>query len=270
VDIPPGGPIGGQNLPVTVAGRIAANRSRIEIELSRSSKARLLSPAVLTLHRVMAPRLQANAWGRILDVGCGVMPFRRLVEPFVTSYHAFDIEARVPNLDFLADVQSGLPLVSDSYDLILCSQVLEHVPEPAKAIAEMARVLRPRGILLLSAPFLARLHDEPFDFYRFSRHALTLLLEQHGFEEAEVVPAGSIFSFLGHQVSSVIVPSTWNIPLLRHVTFWLNALLVTLPCSMLDLIMPGRDRLPLNYVVVARLGERRRQQTSPPQPRARA
>ncbi|MGH2662613.1 MAG: class I SAM-dependent methyltransferase [Actinomycetota bacterium] len=229
----------------------------MEIDVGGSWKARLLSPATLALHQAMVPRLRRQASGRLLDVGCGVMPFRRYVDRLVSTYHASDREARVPDLDFLSDVQSRLPIRPNTYDLVLCSQVLEHVPDPSKAIAEMARVLRPSGVLVLSAPHLSRLHEEPFDYYRFTRHALVSLLEHHGFEELEIVPAGSLFSFLGHQLSSILVSSSWRVPILRQVVFWLNALLVTFPCNALDSVLPGRRRLPLNYVVIARRGRGR-------------
>jgi hypothetical protein len=81
---------------------------------------------------------------------------------------------------------------------------------------------------------------------------LQFLLEQGGFSVVEIVATGSLFSFLGHQFSTVLVGSTWHIPFLGRMVFLLNVGLCTIPCYALDkLLLPISGKFPLGYVVVA-------------------
>jgi ubiquinone/menaquinone biosynthesis C-methylase UbiE len=71
-------------------------------------------------------------------------------------------------------------------DAVLSTQVLEHVADPLSVLAEFFRVLKPDGRLWLTAPFVWYLHEEPYDYYRFTSHGLRFLLERAGFIEIEV------------------------------------------------------------------------------------
>jgi SAM-dependent methyltransferase len=231
--------------------RIRRNRDRLEVELRDSWRRKYFSPAILSLHSRLVPRLRTVASGALLDVGSGTMPFRSSVTGLVEEYHSLDIERRVPDVDFVADIRDMRSVGSGNYDVVLCSQVLEHVAEPGKAIEEIMRILRPGGRLVLTVPFLSRLHEEPFDYFRFTEYGLRVLLEASGFQVVEVLPTGSLLSFVGHQVSMIVVCGTWDRPLLRDVAFWLNAFLIVLPCYWLDRLLGIERKVPLNYVAVA-------------------
>jgi SAM-dependent methyltransferase len=83
-------------------------------------------------------------------------------------------------------------------------QVLEHTPQPRRLIAEMARVLKDDGLLILAAPFSFRLHEEPNDFFRYSPHGLRAMCEQSGLVVDHVEQVGSLWSLLGHKVNSYL------------------------------------------------------------------
>lgn len=234
-----------------MSSRLRRNRATLDLELRGSWKRRYFSPAVLSLSNALVPRLRAAASGTLLDVGAGTMPFRGDVVDLVTEYRSLDLERRAPDVDFVADVRAMEPVGSDSFDVVLCSQVLEHVDQPAVALAEMYRVLRPGGRLVLTVPFLSRLHEEPFDYFRYTRYGLVALLEGSGFQVREVAPAGSFLCFVGHQVSTLLVCGTWHVPVLRQVAFWVNLLVVVLPCTWLDRVLGTTRKVPLNYVAVA-------------------
>lgn len=70
----------------------------------------------------------------------------------------------------------------DHFDRVICNQVLEHVPEPEKAIAELHRVLKPGGRVFLSAPLFYAEHQKPYDFFRYTQFALRRIFEEVGFE----------------------------------------------------------------------------------------
>jgi SAM-dependent methyltransferase len=232
--------------------RIRENRSRMELDLRESWMRKYLSPALLGLYRSLVPRLRAHARGRLLDAGCGTMPFREFLQAHVTAYHSLDIEKRVADVDFVADLQDMSSVSSESYETVLCTEVLEHVAHPDRLITEIWRVLQPGGILILSVPYLSRLHEEPHDYYRFTKYGLESVLTDHGFSVVEIVVTGSIFSFLGHQLSTAILSSLWHVPVINKATFFISAVMCTLPCYGLDKLTRLSDKFPLGYVVVAK------------------
>ena len=235
-----------------VSNLMRRNRARMEVELRDSWKRAYLSPAISSLTRALVPRLRAVAHGRFLDVGSGTMPFRAEVAGLVDEYRSLDVQERVGGVDFIADVMDMAPVDSGSFDVVLCSQVLEHVNDPARALAEIHRVLAPGGRLVLTVPFLSRLHEVPHDYFRYTEFGLRHLLAGAGSRVESVDAAGSLASFTGHQVSTVLLCSTWGVPVLRDVVFWLNLAFVVLPCAWIDRAVALRRQVPLNYVVVAR------------------
>lgn len=81
-----------------------------------------------------------------------------------------------------------LPISDLSVDTVFSSQVLEHVTEPWRMVTEMARILKPDGYFILTAPHIWGLHEVPHDYYRFTPHGLQFLVERAGLEMIEVVP----------------------------------------------------------------------------------
>ena len=84
--------------------------------------------------------------------------------------------------DVTADLQE-LPIDDASFDFVLCTEVLEHVIDPARACAEVRRILRREGGTLVTVPFVGELHEEPHDYRRFSSHGIERLLAEAGFEQ---------------------------------------------------------------------------------------
>ena len=233
-------------------GRIERNRHAIELDLRYKQEAKYFSPAVYCGYEISLPIVLAHAGGDLLDIGAGHVPFRPHLEKQVTVYHTLDREKRVEEIDFVSDAQDMSGLISSCrYDTVLLLDVLEHVPDPSSVLSEINRILRPGGKLILSVPHLSRLHEEPYDFYRYTKHGLTHLLEMASFRHIVVEPCGGIFCFLGHQISTLVVGSTWHVPVIKHVVFSLNKWLITKPAFWLDTITDRNKLFALGYVVVA-------------------
>ncbi len=135
---------------------------------------------------------------RILDSGAGQCPYRRFFQgkkyvsiDFALGEKTWDYT----HLDVIGSVDS-LPFVSNSFDAVLSTQVLEHVPEPGCIISEMYRILRPGGRVYLSAPQGFGEHQQPFDFFRFTQFGLRYLLEKNGFRIVTIQPRGGYFTFM--------------------------------------------------------------------------
>jgi SAM-dependent methyltransferase len=87
---------------------------------------------------------------------------------------------------------------------VLSTQTLEHVEQPQRAVAEMARVLRPGGHLILSAPQTWRVHEQPYDFFRYTRFGLRHLLTSSGLDVLSVVPQGGVWHTVGQIVNNAV------------------------------------------------------------------
>lgn len=156
-------------------------------------------------------KLAPLARGRLLDVGCGDKPYEYLFRPYVLEY--IGVEREITFTATSASVRSEgviryegdrLPFDDASFDTVLCVQVLEHTPDPQALMMELARVLHPEGILILSAPFSFRLHEEPYDFFRYSPHGLGVLCAKAGLLVEGLHPQGSLWSLLGHKLNSYL------------------------------------------------------------------
>jgi SAM-dependent methyltransferase len=131
--------------------------------------------------------------GRLLDLGCGQAPFYGMYRQFVSDSILCDWENSYhsnPHLDVICDLTQTLPFGDNEFDSVLLSDVLEHIPNPGKLIGEIGRILRPGGVLLMNVPFIYPLHEEPYDYYRYTSHALRRLMEDSGLEVLHLDPLG--------------------------------------------------------------------------------
>ncbi|HLF24924.1 MAG TPA: class I SAM-dependent methyltransferase [Anaerolineae bacterium] len=231
---------------------VALNRRKIERDLRDSPRRRYFSAILLGQYRVTVPLIQKYATGALIDLGCGVMPYRSFIEDHVSRYDSLDPRPQLPGITYQADIQAMAQILDATYDSAICLEVLEHVPEPFKAMAEIYRILKPGGILIVSVPHLSRLHEEPYDFFRFTRYGLMSLFQTAGFEVVQIVLRGGLFSFLSHQVSTITLGLTWSIPLVRTVVFFLNEWLCVRPSYFLDAHLDRSGIFALGYTCVVR------------------
>ena len=227
---------------------------RRELDLSSSSarERKFLSPAFYGQFLRVEDAFIRFLNGSVLDLGCGVMPYRELVPDRVTRYDGLDIAPMGGTVALIGDIQDLSMIRGNSYDSVVCLEVLEHVPEPNEAVAEIARILRHDGILILSVPHLSRLHEIPYDYYRYTEYGLRHLLEKHNLMVVELHDRGGLLTFLGHQVATIIIALFWRHPRLWEIARWVNRWLITLPAYNLDQIGPQRKLFPTGYLVVAR------------------
>jgi SAM-dependent methyltransferase len=128
-------------------------------------------------------QLKSKKTLRILNIGSGG-PIQGIIESsFSEKITNIDIDS-FRNPDFVMDV-TKLEFENNSFDLVVMMEVLEHVKEPHIAISEIYRVLAHNGKLILSTPFILGIHDEPHDFYRFTKYGLEYLLNDFNIEIEE-------------------------------------------------------------------------------------
>jgi ubiquinone/menaquinone biosynthesis C-methylase UbiE len=132
---------------------------------------------------------------RVLDAGAGEGAYRRFFDH--CRYEAADLavgeqEWNYGNLDYVAPLHD-LPIENETFDAVLCTQVLEHLELPRESVRELYRVLKPGGKLFLTAPMAHPLHQEPYDFFRYTSHGLRSICADAGFTEIEIEPFGGLF-----------------------------------------------------------------------------
>lgn len=153
----------------------------------------------------MAASVPAGA--RVLDVGAGEARYRSLFEH--CEYKTQDFGQYGGNtsgllaegwhyapLDYVCDA-ADIPVPDASFDVVLCTEVLEHVPEPIRVVREIARILRPGGRAFVSAPLGSGLHQEPYHFYGgFTPHFYRKFFTEAGCNIVSIEPNGRFFRLL--------------------------------------------------------------------------
>jgi len=134
---------------------------------------------------------------RLLDVAAGFSRYRDACDHLV--YESHDSCQLPPDITkyaehtYVSDV-CAIPALDSSYDVILCTEALEHFPDPSAALREMGRLCKPAGLLILTAPLGSGLHQEPYHFYGgFTPHWYHRFLEECGFVVETCQPAGGFF-----------------------------------------------------------------------------
>jgi SAM-dependent methyltransferase len=138
--------------------------------------------------------------GKLIDIGSGNKPYMNYFRH--VEYIGVDIANE--GADIIANAKL-LPIESDSIDVVLCNQLIEHDPEPHKIVAEIHRILKEGGALILSAPQMGRLHGEPNDYYRYTKWGLKCLLERNGMKIEIIESHGGIFRALGSHLNLFII-----------------------------------------------------------------
>ena len=140
------------------------------------------------LHEFLTRAGQAVEPGQlVLDAGAGRAQYQRLFAH--ASYETADFLAvkgkTYTEPDYVCDLVD-IPVADARFDHVICTQVLEHLPDPGRVLAELQRVLKPGGTLWLTAPLFYAEHEKPYDFFRYTRYGLRHLLEGAGFEVVEI------------------------------------------------------------------------------------
>ena len=216
---------------------------------------------LLTIYRFLVLPL-SSCRGRVLDVGAGEAPWRDLL-PVDVEYIGVDADL---SGEFGMRRQSSityydgkrLPYDDGSFDYVLCTEVLEHVSDPVAFLADLKRVLRQEGTLILTVPWSARLHHLPYDYSRFTRFGLIALLEAVGFSVVNIEERGNDIAVIANKLLVLIIRLLRPRRLRDYVWTWVPAAML-LPVTVVFLgsahvallLRAGSKEDPLGYGVIA-------------------
>jgi len=183
----------------------------------------------------------------LLDIGAGKSPYKEFAQQLGYDYRSHDFSSYVPSSDspglqnpswdypehdFVMDI---LDLPSDiKADLILCTEVLEHVPDPVRAFQKMVSLLKPGGILVITVPFLSLMHQAPYWFqaglspFWFSHHSTIA-----GMEVVDLTVYGDYSDLMSQEIGRLLTFKR-RIPGLGRLGRISKALRTFLPQSVLE------------------------------------
>lgn len=191
--------------------------------------------------------------GKLLDFGCGRKPYEHLFN--VCEYIGVDVEEsghdhKSSKVDVYYDGKH-LPFEDESFDSLFCTEVLEHLFDPDESLAEMYRVLKFNGRLLLTVPFAWNEHEVPYDFARYTSFGIIHLLEKHGFTIIEEKKSGNFIR---------VIWQLWSLYIFElfkrfNKTGYILSLIFIAPLNLLGVIilplMPVNNSLFFNNIVLA-------------------
>jgi ubiquinone/menaquinone biosynthesis C-methylase UbiE len=192
------------------------------------------------------------AGARVLDAGAGEGNYKHHFSK--QRYCGLDLgvgdrQWDYTRLDVVGDL-ARLPFDAGTFDAAINIVTLEHVTDPARVLCELARVLKPGGRLLLIAPLQWEEHQQPHDYFRYTRYGLEFLLKQAGFAEIAIEPVGGFFRLLSRRLFNALQFFPGPLMLVTAIFFVPPALILPL----LDGI-DGRRSFTLGYICSAKKRE---------------
>lgn len=143
---------------------------------------------------------------KVLDLGAGSCPYRKYFDH--CEYHTQDFtklnsdqlrDSGYGQIDYVCDA-SSIPVENGTFDVVLSTEMLEHVPEPIEVLREISRILKPGGKLLLTAPLGSGIHQEPHHYYGgYTPYFFEKNLKEFRFTTVKIIPNKGFFGFYSQE-----------------------------------------------------------------------
>lgn len=204
---------------------------------------------------------QQYATGQLLDIGCGNKPYEILFSEKVSRYTGCDIVQSSEQV--VDDLCPANALVYDdrAFDTVFSTQVLEHVEDYEGMVQEAYRVLKNGGYGIFTAPFSWELHEEPYDFFRFSKYGLRAVFEKKGFEVVTIRSNGGKWAAISQLWLNVLFSTRkYNTIRSRFIKLLFVQLRLIVPYNKFSIWLDKRyfdDIFTLNYLIVVKKVEKK-------------
>jgi|SRR6185312_1178954 len=185
--------------------------------------------------------IKKYARGRVLDVGCGNKPYEGMFH--ADEYIGCDVVQSSRNkVDIVCDALQ-IPIPDSSFDTVFSTQVIEHVDNHQKLVDEAYRLLKPGGHFIVSGPMYWPLHEEPYDYFRFTKYGFKYILEKAKFSDIEILSNGGKWALMGQVIILNAHPRIVKLKLFRYM---INRIFSNLDKKYYN------DFNTMNYVVVGK------------------
>lgn len=188
----------------------------------------------------------------MLDVGCGAKPYAPFFAAAVVEYIGVDVAN--PDAELEGTVEQ-IPVPDGSFELVLCTQTLEHANDPARAVTELRRVVATGGRVLLSTHGVQVYHPNPDDLWRWTHAGLERLFRENGdWSDVRVVPASGTTACVGMLVATsidLLAKRAHVRPLAAPLIAGVNAVARAVDAASPRLREPGPGTIFANYHVTA-------------------
>jgi SAM-dependent methyltransferase len=216
----------------------------------RTSPTWVVRHALAEWLRAQASELESGPPVRVLDVGCGPKPYYPFFAHVASEYIGVDVVEN-PAAELLGPIEA-LPVDDASFDVVLCTQVLEHCDDPAQAVRELRRVTAPGGRVLASTHGVQVYHPSPVDYWRWTHEGLRRVFEQNGeWSSLSVDAAAGTASGLAMLLGTYVEIALRRSPLARPPVWMLNKIGAALDARSTTLRNPVPGSLIPNLHVVA-------------------
>jgi SAM-dependent methyltransferase len=181
--------------------KLRASKDYREVGIS----SRLITDLIAEVYDV---KLKKYFKGKILDLGCGKAPLYELYKGYTSEVICADWEKSLHDNEFIdkiTDLNNNLDFNDSEFDTVLLSDVLEHILLPHNLLKEIYRILKPDGCLIMNVPFFYWLHEEPFDYFRYTKFALADLTKNSGLRVLELGAYGGVLEILADLISKIVI-----------------------------------------------------------------
>lgn len=204
----------------------------------------------------------------VLDAGAGDPNFQVRVPGH--TYYTVDLGVGdegwdYSGIDIIGNLEN-IPVADDSVDIVIMTQVLEHMSEPFQVVSEVARVLKKGGKSIITLPQEFFMHQEPYDFFRYTKHGIEYLVDKAGLEVEFIEPIGGYFRHLAYELSRLeffLIPRIDN-KILKIIRWPFKLFVLLILEVMFPFILEKLDKLDRNpkttlgYKLIARKPLRQR------------
>lgn len=197
----------------------------------------------VSLNGAIEKSVRKYATGKTLDIGCGNKPYEKMFNGITTEYIGCDvIQSDLQKVDIIC-MANQIPLPDSSFDTIFSTQVIEHVEDHQALVKEAYRLLKPGGHFIISGPMYWPLHEEPYDYFRFTKHGFRYVLNKNNFEVLEILSNGGKWALMGQVIIHTMHPKLVEKKIFR---IMVNRIFSYLDNKYFD------DINTMNYVVVGK------------------
>jgi len=132
----------------------------------------------------------------MVDLGCGEAPYKEFFLQYVDQYIGVDWTNSYHNIkaDVVSDLNERVALPNNCANVVISISVMEHLHNPKRFLNESYRILKDGGVFILQVPFQWWVHEEPYDYFRFTPYGLKYLLQKAGFRQIEIYPTGGFYN----------------------------------------------------------------------------